>query len=96
MVCSSFAVFDDSLIEEDETIAVMATFQQSAPEISLISNTAIITITDNDCKDFQQVKVLYPWHVCTARGTVLCFYLYMSVCLSACLSVIYHYWYCSL
>ena len=49
--CGSISVTDDILVEEDETVTVMAAFVQSSPEISLVSNTATITITDNDCKD---------------------------------------------
>ena len=49
-MCKSFEIFDDRLVEEDEIITVMATFEQSTPGISLLSNSASTTITDNDCK----------------------------------------------
>ena len=56
--CGSISVTDDILVEEDETLTVMAAFVQSSPEISLVSNTATITITDNDCKDVFLLAVL--------------------------------------
>ena len=49
-MCSYVEIFDDILVEEDETIEVTATFEQSEPEISLVRNTASTTITDNECK----------------------------------------------
>ena len=44
------AVTDDLLVEGDESVALAAAFVQSSPRISLVSNTAAFTITDNDCK----------------------------------------------
>ena len=49
-MCSNIQILDDILVEEDETIEVTASFEQSEPGISLIRNTASTTITDNDCK----------------------------------------------
>ena len=49
-MCSNIQILDDILVEEDETIEVAASFEQSEPGISLIRNTASTTITDNDCK----------------------------------------------
>ena len=61
--CGSISVTDDILVEEDETVTVMAAFVQSSPEISLVSNTATITITDNDCKDIVLVVIVcYTFH----------------------------------
>ena len=48
-MCSNIHTLDDILVEEDETIEVTASFEQSEPEISLIRNTATTTIVDNDC-----------------------------------------------
>ena len=60
--CGSISVTDDILVEEDETVTVMAAFIQSSPEISLVSNTATIIITDNDCKDIVLVVICYTFH----------------------------------
>ena len=49
--CGSVRVTDDVLVEGEETLALMAAFVTSSPAASLISNTATITIMDNDCKD---------------------------------------------
>ena len=56
-MCSYIEIFDDILVEEDELIEVTATFEQSGPEISLITNTASTTITDNDCKEYTYMYI---------------------------------------
>jgi hypothetical protein len=53
-ICGNIQIIDDILVEEDETIEVTASFEQSEPEITLIRNTASTTILDND-------YVLYAW-----------------------------------
>ena len=50
-MCGNVKILDDILVEEDETIEVIATLEQNEPEISLIRNSAPTTITDNDCKN---------------------------------------------
>ena len=49
-VCGGLSVTDDRLAEGEETVAVMAAFVQSSPEINLVSNNATITIRDHNCK----------------------------------------------
>ena len=48
--CGAITVTDDLLVEGDESVALMAGFLQSSSRISLVSNTATIIVTDNDCK----------------------------------------------
>lgn len=55
-MCNSLEIFDDRLVEEDEIISVTASFEQNTAEISLISNSASMIITDNDCKNCLEIS----------------------------------------
>lgn len=57
---------------------MMATFQQSAPEISLISNTAIITITDNDCEDYLTSKLILFYYSTLIPYCLLLYFFYIK------------------
>lgn len=72
-MCSSFQIFDDKLVENDETVGVMAAFVQSSPEISFISNTITTTITDNDCKhDGLHPIISYTFNFSTFHRCIVC------------------------
>ena len=49
-MCGYVEIVDDILVEGDEMIEVIATFEHSEPGISLIRNTASMSVIDNDCK----------------------------------------------
>ena len=63
-MCSYVEIFDDILVEEDETIEVTANFDQSEPRITLIRNTASTTITDNDCKGIERCYHMDEMSIC--------------------------------
>ena len=61
-MCGDIEIYNDTLVEVDETVAVTATFEQSVAGISLISDSASTTITDNDCKPLFIYIIAAPPH----------------------------------
>lgn len=49
-MCESFEIYDDNLVENDETVVVFAGFVSNLAGSSLVSNNASTIISDNDCK----------------------------------------------